>query len=87
MTKRYQLFIDNQWVNPASNEWFDAIDPFSGQAFAEIPRGNAKDVDKAVQAAKRALEGPWGKLSATNRGAMLENLARAIEAHCEELAI
>lgn len=85
-TKRYQLFIDNKWENPSSNEWFDALDPFTGEAFAEIPCGNAKDVDRAVQAAKRALEGPWGRMSATNRGAMLENLARAIEARCDELA-
>jgi acyl-CoA reductase-like NAD-dependent aldehyde dehydrogenase len=83
---RYQFLIDNEWVNPASNEWFDALDPFSGETFAQIPRGNAQDVDRAVQAAKRALEGPWGKMSATNRGAMLENLARAIEARCDELA-
>jgi acyl-CoA reductase-like NAD-dependent aldehyde dehydrogenase len=85
-TKRYQLFIDNEWQNPSTNEWFDALDPFTGEAFAQVPRGNQKDVDRAVQAAKRALDGPWGKMSATNRGALLENLARGIEERCDALA-
>jgi len=85
-TQRYQLFINNQWEDPASNEWFDALDPFSGEAFAQIPRGGPGDVDRAVRAAKAALEGPWGRMSATNRGAMLENLARAIEARCDQLS-
>lgn len=84
--QRYQLFINNRWENPASNQWFDALDPFSGEAFAEIPRGGVEDVNRAVEAARQALLGPWGKMSATNRGTMLENLARAIEARVDELA-
>ena len=85
MTK-YQLFINNEWVDPASGQWFDALDPFSGEAWAEIPQGNATDVDRAARAAAAAMEGPWGKLSQTERGMMLHRLGALIEQHAEQLA-
>lgn len=86
MTKRYQLFINNEWVDPSSGAWFDSLDPFSGAAWAEIPRGNSEDVDRAAQAAANAMEGPWGKLSATDRGMLLYKLGSLIEANADLLA-
>lgn len=87
MTKRYQLFYDNQWHDPASGEWFDALEPFSGEVFAEIPRANAADAERAVAAAKAALEGPWGAMNGTSRGMLLHKLGELIEQHAEALAI
>lgn len=85
--KRYQLFIDNEWVNPASGAWFDTQEPFSGQAWAEIPRANTADVDRAVAAAARAFEqGPWSEMSASDRGANLFRLAQLVDKHCSRLA-
>ena len=68
--KQYSHFIDNEWVIPSSNEWFNADDPFSGQPWAQIARGNTQDVDRAVGAAKKAFEGEWSNLTATQRGTL-----------------
>ena len=54
MTK-HQLFINNGWVDPASGQWFDALDSFFGEAWAQIPQGNAADVNRAARAAAAAM--------------------------------
>jgi len=87
VTQRYQLYINNQSVAPLTGEYFPAVDPYSGETWAEIPRAGASDVDAAVQAAHAALSGPWGKLSASDRGMMLYQLGALIEQHAEELAL
>lgn len=83
---RYQLFIDNTWTDPHSGTWFDSLDPFSGEAWAQIPRGDATDADRAVAAAARAFEGPWSKISASERGMLLHRLGALIERDAERLA-
>lgn len=84
--QRYQLFIDGQWSDPASGTWFETTEPYSGQAWAEIPRGTGADVDRAVQAAYRAFEAPdWSGLTPTRRGALLRKLAELIERDAERL--
>ena len=83
---RYQLFIDNNWVDPHSGAWFDTVDPFSGEAWAQIPRGDATDADRAVTAAARAFEGPWSTMSASDRGMLLYKLGSLIERDAERLA-
>lgn len=85
--RRYQLFIDNRWVDPAGGEWFESSEPFSGSAWALVPRGGAADVDRAVSAAKAAFEAPsWSALTATQRGALLRRLADLVDANVERLA-
>ncbi|OWT77169.1 MULTISPECIES: aldehyde dehydrogenase [unclassified Achromobacter] len=84
--KRYQLFINNEWVDPKSNTWFETHDPFSGEAWAEIPRANAADVDLAVTAAHNAFEGPWSGMSASDRGMLLHKLGTLIERDAAHLA-
>jgi acyl-CoA reductase-like NAD-dependent aldehyde dehydrogenase len=85
MVQRYQLFIDNEWVDPASATWFDSLDPFSGEPWAQIPRGNEADVSRAVEAASAALNGPWGQISATDRGLLLHKLGDLILKHADVL--
>ena len=53
--QRYQLRIAGEQRDPAGGVWFETQNPYTGQAWAEIPRGSAKDVDAAVQAAHQAL--------------------------------
>jgi acyl-CoA reductase-like NAD-dependent aldehyde dehydrogenase len=84
--ERYSLFIGNEWREPASGKWFDSLDPFSGEAWAAIPQANEADVDAAVTAATAALEGPWSKLSASDRGMLLHRLGTLIEANAQRLA-
>ncbi|MFZ9440739.1 MAG: aldehyde dehydrogenase [Hylemonella sp.] len=85
--KKYQHFINGQYVDPVEGQWIDTIDPYTGKAWAQIPRGTAKDVDLAVQAASRALrEGPWASMSATQRGKLMIKLADLVVANAERLA-
>ena len=53
--KEYQLFIDGEFVNPIRGEWFETHDPYTGSAWARIPKGTKEDVDRAVSAASGAL--------------------------------
>ena len=83
---RYQHFINGAWVAPDSGKWFASTNPYTGEDWAEIAEGNAADVDRAVAAAKTALSGPWGKLTATERGKRLVKLAELIEDDAARLA-
>jgi len=82
----YQLFIDNVWVDPHSERWFESQDPFSGEAWAEIPRADAADADRAVSAAAKAFEGPWARMPASDRGMLLHKLGTLIERDAQKLA-
>lgn len=85
--KRYQLFIDNEWVSPAGGRWFESTEPFSGQAWAEIPRGMAEDVNRAVESGHSAFGRPsWRDLTATERGAMLRRLADLVSQNATSIA-
>lgn len=83
---RYQLFINNTWVDPHSGVWFDSQDPFSGEAWAEIPRADATDANRAIEAAARAFEGPWSRISASERGQLLHRLGTLIDRDAKHLA-
>ncbi|MGB3865597.1 MAG: aldehyde dehydrogenase [Xanthobacteraceae bacterium] len=86
MHTKYQLFIDNTWQDPLSNKWFETEDPFTGEAWAEIPRANSDDVDRVVHSAAQAMNGAWGTMSATDRGMCLHRLGRLIEDNATSLA-
>ena len=76
---KYGMYIDGQWVEPASGTYFESDNPFTGRPWAQIPRGNAADVDRAVRAARKAFtSGEWPKLNATRRGALLRRLGDLI---------
>lgn len=61
-------------------------DPSTGEVFARLPRGGAKEVDRAVEAARAAYEGPWGAMTATERGRCLTRLGVLITENMDELA-
>ncbi|WP_322042906.1 aldehyde dehydrogenase family protein [Paraburkholderia sp. J67] len=79
-------FIGGEWSPPASGETLAALDPSTGQPFAQIARGNAADIDAAVTAARSAYEGAWGALSATERGRLLFALSGLVARDKETLA-
>jgi aldehyde dehydrogenase (NAD+) len=71
----------------ADGRTLDCLCPSNGLPFAAIPRSGKADVDAAVSAARTAFEtGPWGRLTATERGRLLVRLGDAILTHHEELA-
>ena len=53
--ERYQHYINGQWTDPTSGEWFLSENPYTGKPWAEIARGSAKDINKAVASAKAAF--------------------------------
>ncbi len=82
-----KLLINNQWVESASGKRFETINPATGEAICDVAEADAADVDKAVQAARKAFtSGDWPKMSARKRGELLYKLADLIEANKEELA-
>ena len=83
---RHRLFIDGGWVDPAGGAHFASIDPATEEPIAEIARGGAADVDRAVTAADAAMKGPWSRLAPAERGTLLFKLADTIAAHRDELA-
>ncbi|MGY4303282.1 aldehyde dehydrogenase (NAD+) [Bradyrhizobium sp. USDA 4369] len=80
------VFIDNKWQPAQSGRTIAMLAPATGQVIASIAAGDAADIDLAVAAARRALEGPWGRLAAVERGRLLSKLGRLVEDHAEELA-
>lgn len=82
-----KLFINNEWVDPIDGGTLDTINPATGGKIATVSTAGVKDVDRAVKAARTALEnGPWGRMDAANRGNLLFNLAALVEKHAEELS-
>jgi aldehyde dehydrogenase (NAD+) len=79
-------FIDGKWVGAASGETLPVIDPANGEAFDSLARGDKRDVDRAVAAARHALSGPWGRLTATERGRILLKMSALILERGDELA-
>ena len=84
---KHRMLAGGQWVEPSSGTWFESVNPFTGQAWALVPRGTKADVDRAVAAAKSAFyKGEWRKLTATARGELLRRLAELIAAEADRLA-
>ncbi|MFM0348790.1 aldehyde dehydrogenase [Paraburkholderia nemoris] len=85
--KKYQLWIDGKAENPARGEWIDTFNPYSGEPWAQIPRGTAEDSARAVEAARRAMDvGPWGKMTATERGKVMRRIGDLVVQHAGSLA-
>ena len=83
--KSYKLYIDGEWINSTSGKWFETENPYTGEVWAKISRGNAEDVDRAVKAASKAFQGDWGQTKPTERGKLLNRLAEIIEKNSERL--
>ena len=84
--KKHQMLIGGKWVDPASGEWFESVNPFTAKPWALVPRGSKADVEQAIAAAKCAFHGEWRKLTATARGALLRTLGDLIAAEAGRLA-
>src|SRR5260370_9413091 len=82
-----KLLINGRWVDSTSGKTFPTINPSTGEVITQVAESDAPDVDKAVKAARAAFEkGPWRKMSASQRGVLMNKLADLIEKHADELA-
>jgi acyl-CoA reductase-like NAD-dependent aldehyde dehydrogenase len=84
--REYGLFINGELVEPVSGEVRDLAEPATGEPLARAAMAGEADIDRAVEAARAALDGPWGKTPPTERSRLLHALADAIVANRKELA-
>ena len=86
-SRHHQLLIDGEGIAAADGRSFETIDPGTGQPITEVAQGGAEDVDRAVSAARRALEeGRWHTAPAAERARLMYRLADLVEANADELA-
>ena len=81
------MIIGGKYVPALSGKTLDVMSPVDGLAFDTIPRGEAADIDLAVKAARQALDGPWGQMSALERGRLMLKMAQKVVDHADELAL
>jgi len=87
LAKAPKMLIDGKWVDAISGETFPVEDPSTEEVITHVPAGNKLDVDRAVEAARRALEsGPWGRLSPGDRSKLIWRLGDLLEKHVDEFA-
>src|SRR3954454_16218369 len=84
--REYGLFIGGEFVEPASGEIRDLVEPATGEPLARAAIAGEADVDRAVEAARAALVGPWAKTPPNERSRLLHALADALHANRRELA-
>jgi acyl-CoA reductase-like NAD-dependent aldehyde dehydrogenase len=82
-----EVFIGGQWRPPASGETYATINPATEETSAQVAKGDERDIDLAVQAARRAFDqGPWPRMAAAERARMLWKLADLITGNLDEMA-
>ncbi|MCP3730915.1 aldehyde dehydrogenase [Sphingomonas sp. MG17] len=81
-----KLFIGGEWVDPIDGGVRDSIDPATGQHWTQVAYGGAKDIDRAVAAARTAFEGPWRKMPPWERAALMRKFADLYATQVDALA-
>jgi phenylacetaldehyde dehydrogenase len=82
-----QLFINGQWADAASGKTFETPDPATGETLARVAEGDKEDIDRAVRAARKAFEeGPWSRMTPSDRGRIIWKIGDLILEHTDELA-
>jgi acyl-CoA reductase-like NAD-dependent aldehyde dehydrogenase len=82
--KKYQMWIDGKWVDAISGETYSVVNPATEEEIAKVPKAGQKDVDKAVEAARKAFP-IWSKKSQAERSRILNHIADLIRKHTQEL--
>ncbi|MBD2181327.1 aldehyde dehydrogenase family protein [Planktothrix sp. FACHB-1355] len=82
-----KLLINGKWVDAANGKTFPVYNPATGEAIAQVAEGTAEDINQAVKAARQAFEnGPWSRITVSDRGKLIWKLADLLEANLEEFA-
>ncbi|WP_123026586.1 aldehyde dehydrogenase [Mycolicibacterium stellerae] len=84
--EEFKMFIGGEFVSARSGKTFDTENPYLGRAWARVPDGSSDDVDLAVDAARSALQGPWGEATGFERSRLLRRLGDLVAANAERLA-
>src|SRR5262245_41202492 len=83
---RKQLFINNEWRSSAGGQAIEVINPATEEVIATVPEAEQSDVDAAVAAARAALSGPWGRMSARERGKLVWKLGEKLLERADDIA-
>ncbi|GAB2867205.1 aldehyde dehydrogenase DhaS [Actinoallomurus bryophytorum] len=82
-----QMFIGGQWTEAASGKTFATPDPATGETLANVAEGDAEDIDRAIRAARAAFDdGPWSRMTPSDRGRLIWRIGDLILEHADELA-
>src|SRR6202790_5594211 len=82
-----KLLINGKWVDSASGKTFQTVNPSTGEVITQVAEADAADVDKAVAAARAAFEkGAWRKMTASQRGILMNRFAVVVEKHPDDRA-
>ncbi len=84
---KYRMYIDGDWAEPSSGEYFESFNPYTGKPWSLVARGGKADAERAVEAAYAAFtSGAWPRLTASQRGALLRRLGDLIARDAQRLA-
>src|SRR4051794_41896360 len=87
--KNYGLYIGGEWIDPSSDDGLEVINPATEEAIGRVAQGTVADVDRAVDAARRAyVDGPWRRMSARERSdALLRFMQEGNDPRARPLAL
>lgn len=86
--REYKMLVGGEWVDARSGKTFESINPYTGRVWATAPEADEEDVDRAVRAAREAFdEGPWGKMTGTERARLLRRFADLLAENAERIAL
>jgi phenylacetaldehyde dehydrogenase len=87
VSKKHKMLINGKWMDAASGKTFPTYNPATGEVLTHVAEGDREDIDRAVTAARAAFEnGPWSKLTSSERGRLIWKLADLLEENLEEFA-
>ena len=81
-----QLFINGQFVDAASGRTFETPNPATGETLAHVAEGDAEDINRAVSAARAAFDGPWSRMTPSERSRIIWRIGDLLLEHIEEFA-
>lgn len=85
--RKYKMLVGGEWVDSLSGETFESINPYTGRVWARVPKAGEQDIDAAVRAAREAFEdGPWGRMTGTQRARLIRRLAELMEENADLMA-
>ena len=87
LEKRYDLFINGEFVAPKSRKYFKTVNPANGKKLADVAEASKADVNLAVKAARAAYDKFWSKMPAKERGKYIFRIARMIQERAREFAV
>ena len=86
MADQKKLLINNEWLDAAGGKTMDVVNPATEEVIAAVASAGKSDVDAAVAAARAAFDGPWGRMSARERGRLVSRLADRLMERADEVA-